>query len=108
MTRPLWCAALLLAFAGCGGINGIDSSLTSSGIDAAACTDTWADYGQGFFASNCDSCHQHSGQFASQGSVQASLSSIRSQLSTGRMPQGISLTSAERSRVLLYLDCGAQ
>jgi hypothetical protein len=76
------------------------------GGSASTCTDTWAAYGETFFVTNCSSCHEHTGQF-SQAAVQASLASIVSQIDRGRMPQGFSLSTAEKARVLAYLACGA-
>jgi hypothetical protein len=70
-------------------------------------TDTYANYGQSFISTSCRSCHQHSSQFGTQAAVVSSLSSIEAQINSGRMPQGLSLSATERSRVLGWLSCGA-
>jgi len=99
--------------AGTGGGSGGGGTSVSTGGGAgggsssATCTDTFAAYGQGFFATYCTACHHHSGDFSTQATVQASLSSIRSEISTGKMPEGTSLSSTEKARVLAWLNCGA-
>ena len=76
------------------------------GGGATTCSDTWAGYAEPFFLTNCESCHEHMGQF-SQAAVQASVASLVSQIERGRMPLGFSLSTDEKARVLAYLACGA-
>lgn len=97
--------ALCLVLSACGGTTGTTG--TTGSLTAADCTDTWSGYGSNFFATYCRSCHQHSGQYGTQASVQASLSSVSSMISSGRMPQGTGLPTAELTRIEKYLACGA-
>jgi hypothetical protein len=94
-----------------GGSGGGTTSTTGGGGGtsgtSSSCTDTWSSYGQAFFASTCDSCHQHSSEFSTQAAVQGSRSRIESVISSGAMPQGTSLSSTEKTRILAYLACGA-
>lgn len=39
--------------------------------------------------------------------MQASLTRIESEISSGKMPEGTTLSTAEKSRVLAWLGCGA-
>ena len=104
MHRTLLVASwLVLFFTGCGAVD----TTVASGVDAATCTDTWSGYGESFFSSTCSSCHEHGNDFTSQLAVQADRSQIRSQISSGRMPEGTTLSSTAKARILLYLDCGA-
>ena len=91
--------AALLPFA-CG----TDLSATTVS-DGGSCSDTWSGYAQSFFSTRCASCHS---QFGTQASVQSYASAINSEISTGRMPQGSSLSSSEKTRILDWLVCGAQ
>jgi cytochrome c553 len=91
--------AALLPFA-CG------TDLTTSTVsDGGSCSDTWSGYAQSFFSTRCASCH---GQFGSQASVLSYASAINSEISSGRMPEGSSLSSSEKTRILDWLVCGAQ
>jgi hypothetical protein len=87
---------LILLGLGCG----VDESTTDAGVPS--CNDTWASYGQSFFASHCDRCHLP----FTLASVSAQQASISSQISTGRMPQDTPLSSSERTRILNWLACG--
>jgi|APLak6261671146_1056082.scaffolds.fasta_scaffold28941_2 hypothetical protein len=80
------------------------------GPTAAECasnTDTYTSYGQAFLTTTCRSCHEHASQFSTQAAVQASLTQLEAEISSGKMPEGTSLTTAERTRVLTWLGCGA-
>ena len=79
-----------------------------SNVSCTGNTDTWANYGQAFFATDCASCHthNHSNQFTTQALVRGDLSGIRARISTGNMPQGITVSAADKARILAYLDCG--
>lgn len=94
-----------------GGGGSSTSSVTTGGGGGSSttttCTDTYANYGGTFMSTYCRSCHQHTSQFGSAAAVQASRSSIRSEISSGKMPEGTSLSSTEKARVLAWLDCGA-
>jgi hypothetical protein len=97
MNRFLVITLALLALAGCGGTS----------VDCSSNIDTWASYGQTFIDSRCRSCHQHASQYGTQAAVQASLTRIESEISSGKMPEGTPLSSAEKTRVLGWLACGA-
>lgn len=80
------------------------------GPTAAECAsnaDTYTSYGKAFIATNCQSCHEHASQFGTQAAVQASATSMESEISSGKMPEGISLSTTERARVIAWLGCGA-
>jgi hypothetical protein len=99
MKRTLRLVVVLSFFlAACGG---------PTTAECASLADTYANYGQSVIATDCRSCHQHSSQFGTQAAVQGSLSSIESQISTGRMPQGISMSTTDRARLTTWLGCGA-
>jgi len=90
-----------------GGTAGGRAGGSAGGGSAGTCAtnpDTWANYAQTFFATKCASCHHHTGQFTTPSQV---LSSSRSRISSGNMPQfPTTLTSAERARILSWYDCG--
>jgi hypothetical protein len=88
--------------AACGGTTG-----SSTTADCATVTDTYASYGQAFFTTSCRTCHEHTNQFGTQAAVLASLTSIESEISSGKMPEGTSLSASEKARVLAWLSCGA-
>lgn len=93
--------------------SGPDPSVADGGVDAGtgggtdagvACTpDTWASYGESFFASTCSGCHP---QYSTRPDVVSSRSNITSRINSGSMPQGSTLSSAEKTRILRYLNCG--
>ncbi len=64
--------------------------------------DTWASFGEAFFASHCSQCHSFD-----RDAVQGSASSYASALSSGAMPRGGGLSSCDRARAVTYLQCGA-
>ena len=69
-----------------------------------SCTDTWAGYADGFFASNCRTCH--TGGFATPADIDGS---VRLVIDQKWMPPGGGnppLTDAERLRVLTWIACG--
>lgn len=98
MKRLVLTGVLLAA---CGG------STTSSTADCSTGTDTWANYGQAFFTTTCRTCHEHTNQFGTQAAVLASLNSIESEISSGKMPEGTTLSASDKARVLAWLSCGA-
>lgn len=75
-----------------------------TGGGTAACADTWANYGSDFFNTWCVGCHS---SLSRQNVVQYNATTIRSVIASGYMPQGGGLSSAERTRIEAYLDCGA-
>lgn len=97
MTRPLFPTLALLGLVGCGGTT----------VDCSTNIDTYASYGQTFMDSQCRTCHQHASQYGTQAAVQASLTKIEAEISSGKMPEGTTLSSAEKTRVLGWLSCGA-
>jgi len=98
MNRSLL-ALFLLTFTACGG--------STTTTDCSTMTDTYASYGATFLSSNCRTCHEHTSQFSTQALVQASLTSLEVQISTGQMPEGATLSSTEKAKVLAWLECGA-
>lgn len=102
---------LVAALASCGGEAPSaeptqDAGTTTAGdAGGAPCTpDTWSDFAKSFFVTNCDYCHGH--DFASGvGAVQAD-PRVQSYISSGRMPQGTSLSSTDKSRILIWINCG--
>lgn len=94
--------------AGCGvGTDTLGADPTATNASAStSCTstDTWASYGQSFFATNCRTCHEHTSQFSTQASVANSLARIKAEISSGAMPPG-GLNSTAKQRILAYLAC---
>ncbi len=88
-----------------------DSGTTSSpdtgtGSTTAACTsDTWSDWPRTFFSSHCTRCHGN--QLTSLSVVHANEGVIASDIRSGRMPQDEVLSSADKSRIITWLNCGA-
>lgn len=100
---------------GCGAVEGSDDAgVSDSGVvldagfdagveDAGVCTpDTWANFGQQFVAQRCNGCHAFN-----QNSVRAQRAEIISRIESNDMPRDSSLTSAQKTRVLEWLNCGA-
>ncbi len=81
-----------------------DAGIVDAGVPDAGtqCADTWASFGSSFFAARCNSCHAFT-----HSSVRGDRTRISQQISSGRMPRGSSLTTAQRTRILEYLTCGA-
>jgi hypothetical protein len=72
------------------------------------CSDTWANYGHAFLTTTCiGGCHRHDTAWPSAGEVRASADGIRLSVERGDMPQGATLSAAERRRLLTWLACGA-
>ena len=92
---------LVLCALGCSG--GEDLVCTSDAALPACGTDTWANFGQDFFATHCSGCHAGFDQSA----VQASASTYSAALSSGAMPRGGGLSGCDRARAVAYLNCGA-
>lgn len=81
-----------------------DAGVADAGVPDAGvmCADTWANFGQAFFAQRCSGCHA-----LSHASVRAQQSEIYSRIESRDMPRGFTLPTATRTRVLEWLDCGA-
>ena len=67
--------------------------------------DTWANFAQAFFSNNCTNCHQHTFEFSSVAAVNSNRSGISSRISSGNMPQGHSLSSSDKQRIVKWLSC---
>lgn len=76
---------------------------------APACTTkTYANFGQAFFATNCNGCHSFtSPRMTTQSAIKSNLAAIKSDITVGRMPKGIPLTAQEKTDVLEWVNCGA-
>jgi hypothetical protein len=76
--------------------------------EGLSCLDSWANYGAGFFSTTCvGACHRHDAAWTTPAAVRLSADSIRLSIENGGMPQGQTLSAAERTRVLTWLACGA-
>jgi hypothetical protein len=71
------------------------------------CADSWATYAASFLSSSCTSCHRHQGQWSTLAEVRQSADAIRLTVETGAMPAGVTLSAAERLRLLTWFACGA-
>ena len=76
---------------------------------AAACTTkTYANFGQAFFATNCNGCHSFTNpRMTTQNAIKSNLATIKSDISRGKMPQGFALTAQQKTDVQEWLNCGA-
>ncbi len=76
---------------------------------AAACTTkTYANFGQAFFGTNCNGCHTLGlPRLTTQSAIKVNLASIKSDISSGRMPKGLPLTAQQKTDVQEWLNCGA-
>lgn len=82
---------------------GVEQPDAGTTMDAGVCTpDTWANFGQQFVAQRCNGCHAFN-----QNSVRAQRAEIISRIESNDMPRDSSLTSAQKTRVLEWLNCGA-
>ncbi|MGV3620168.1 MAG: hypothetical protein ACO1OB_05100 [Archangium sp.] len=115
---------LSVMLVGCGAVEGPDDAgamdsgvMIDAGFDAGMevpdagmemdagmqCTpDTWTNFGQQFFAQRCNGCHGFN-----QLSVGTQRAEITARIESNDMPRGSSLTSAQKTRVLTWLNCGA-
>jgi hypothetical protein len=76
---------------------------------AACTTDTWGNYADTFFQSNCTTgCHNHvfGSSSPNYNSVKSNAATISSRISSGNMPQGAKLSSSDKTRILKWLSCG--
>jgi hypothetical protein len=109
LLRPALLAVVALLPLACGPIDSTSGTGGTSGSGGGAgsttCgTDTWANYGSAFFSSTCAGCHT---QLSSQAFIQSDISQLSSAIAGGAMPYGGGLSSADRDRVVSYLNCGA-
>ena len=79
------------------------------GADAGSCTSlTYANFGQQFFNTYCNTCHtSRSPRMTTQSVIKSNLSAIKSDISRGTMPPGGGLPSADKTKVLEWLNCSA-
>ena len=69
-----------------------------SGGGSGTCTDTWTNYAASAFATNCVSCHSHNhSDLSSYSTVHGELSSIKSRINSGSMPEGGWAVAADKS-----------
>jgi hypothetical protein len=76
-----------------------------AGNPAPCTTDTWGSFAQNFFTMSCDYCHGHNFE-GSLSSTTSQAGSIRPRISSGNMPQNTTLSSSDKSRILLWIKCG--
>jgi hypothetical protein len=96
-------SATLTVTASGGGLS--RTATVSLTINAAQCTpDTWGNWASGFFSTNCAGCHSWANSYTSVKSRQAN---NQAYISDGSMPQGGSLSSSDKQRVLAWLGCGS-
>ena len=83
------------------------SSVADAG--SAACTTlTYANFGQAFFATNCNVCHSlQAPRLGTLQSIKTNIVAVKSDIQLGTMPKGRSLSSADKTKVLEWLNCGA-
>lgn len=81
------------------------SDAATAPVDAGSVctTQTWANYGETFFNNTCNGCHG----FSSVGAVRAQIGIITSEISSGDMPKNNTLSAADKTAALKYLNCGA-
>ena len=69
--------------------------------NATKCADTWANYAQNFFKTNCLGCHPTFGD----PNVIKMDAMIQTRISSGSMPMGSTLPAADKARILGWIDC---
>jgi hypothetical protein len=80
-----------------------DVTIRPSGL---SCQDTWANWAQGFFETQCRSCHRHDADFATQADVLAEAEILRMAVELRMMPPTVDL-GADRRRLAVWLACVA-
>lgn len=89
---------------------GACSSTKSTQTTNVECTtqtpDRWSTSVQSIVSTNCASCHTHQ-SYSNYSSVAADASAIASAVSSGRMPQGTSLSAADKEALVQWAVCGA-
>lgn len=86
------------------GMEVVDAGMMTMDAGMQCTPDTWSNFGEGFFQSTCSGCHP---VFSNVANVRARRPEITSRIETGNMPQGRTLTTAQKDRVLEWLGCGA-
>lgn len=72
------------------------------------CVDTFQSYARDFFANTCiGTCHRHDQAFTLVDSVRPAADDVRLDIERGSMPPDVTLSAAERRRILTWLACGA-
>jgi uncharacterized membrane protein len=114
----LGCVLVAGLAAACGGDDGDDSGNPADGT----CTDTYANYAEPFFKTNCNSCHNAAGfKTLGGGEIQLDTQALvvehkqhviehAVELKAPIMPFGSTtgLPEAERQRLKKWYDCGAK
>ena len=97
-----------------GGVSNPTGGTSTTTTAGGTCTtkDTWTNYAQGFFATNCATCHaagksQGTTFFdaTSYASVSGAAASISAQINGGTMPPTGAVDSADKTRILAWLGC---
>lgn len=104
-TAPAGLATLTITATGGGLTRTATITLTLTGPATSTCTpDTWTSWSRSFFSAHCTGCHSWAASFSS---VKNKQSTCASYIQGGQMPQGETLTAADKTRVLKWLDCGS-
>jgi hypothetical protein len=104
-TAPAGSATLTLTATGGGLTRTATIALTLTGPSTSTCTpDTWAGWSKGFFSAHCTGCHSWASSYSS---VKNKQSTCASYIQSGQMPQGETLSAADKTRVLKWLNCGS-
>lgn len=80
-----------------------DAGTTHDAGTTPGCEDTWSTYARSFFSSKCVSCHSWASSYTS---VKSRRSLIKTRIGNGSMPQGSPLSTAEKERIINWIDCG--
>jgi hypothetical protein len=93
-----------------GGSTSSGGSSSGGSTGAAECTaDTWANYAEAFFATNCTSCHNANSSlddFTSYSTVVGDGSEITKKIKDGSMPPSGGLSSTDQTRIEKWISCG--
>ena len=79
------------------------SAQVSWTVAAPCTTDKWSGWPSSFMSNNCAGCH---GFASSYSGVSQNAGNCNSDIQSGRMPQGGSLSDADKNRIVLWLSCG--
>lgn len=84
------------------------TSKEAAGGSPAACTSTspdhWSTGVSAIIQNNCVGCHSN---FSTYSGASASASSISSQVNSGSMPKGGTLSAADKAAIVQWASCGA-
>jgi hypothetical protein len=83
--------------------------VTDAGSGGNDCTThTYANFGEAFFATNCNGCHtSQQPRLTSQSAIKTNAARCRNEITSGRMPPYGTLSEAQKTAVVEWLDCGA-